>query len=147
MTNQKSPQNDDDKSVTPIATIIAAISLLISTWVGVSYWNLRNDYVALKSDYLVRVDILNELAKQAVELSDQVAAARSPKLKVINFLEIATKLPGVDVNTPEGLEQGFLKMQKLAAEYAAQGYVLIDADAVVSAPESMKLGMKELLGQ
>jgi|TARA_A100001391_G_C5010896_1_gene263196 hypothetical protein len=154
MVDQKSTRQDRDKSsgkpekpVVQFSTVLAVISLLVSVWVGVSYWNLREDYLGLRADYSARIKTVDHLAKQAVALTDQISAAQTPKLKVINFLEAATRMPDVDVNTPEGLEQGFLRMQKLAEQYAAQGYILIDSEAVISAPDIMKLSLEELNGQ
>lgn len=154
MVELSTPQKDNgnstgtsEKTIVSIPTAISIISLLVSAWVGLSYWNLRQDYVVLKTDYALRKETVDTLAKQSVALTEQLSAAQTPKLKVINFLEAATSLPGVDLNTEKGVEQSFRRMKQLADQYAAQGYVLLDADLVISAPKAMQLSIEELNDQ
>ena len=136
-----------EKPVLTVSTILAATSLLVSVWVGVSYWNLRDDYVGLKAEYTQRMETVKTLAEQSIILTEQLNEASTPKVRVINLLEAATNMAGANVNSPEGLEQGFLRIQKIANDYAAQGYLLIDADSVISAPENLQLNLEELNGQ
>ncbi|WP_336107876.1 hypothetical protein [Thalassospira sp. CH_XMU1420-2] len=143
------PKKDGKTDVyfTTFVAILAIAALGTSIFIGRSFYNLRDDYQQLKTDYANQSALIASIARKNIELSEHLVSGQTPKIKVVNFLETAAKLPGANVDTQEGLEQAFLQMQRVARAYAEEGYLLIDSEAIVATPTAMQLNLQELSGQ
>ncbi|MFX4226355.1 MAG: hypothetical protein ACFHHU_00265 [Porticoccaceae bacterium] len=147
VTDTHQPQGKPDTVITTIIGISAILGLCLSVFFGLNYMSFRDEFYDLKADYEQRGEVINQLATNNILLTERMASVGQPKVKVLNFLEAASKLPGANVDTQEGIEQAFLAMQSVARAYAEDGYLLIDSEAVIASPDAMRLTIEEMRGQ